>query len=164
MKNDYFTQNDKGKVISELSPKYKYLNYIHNHPSNNPIPSLKDLIAIYTVMKKNLAYDDDLFRFVITTDQLILYFYVVDKKKLIDYFNELDEQELEGWEKDYMEDIEAVNKSDPRGAILFGYLNDYYWSVMGLRVVFQKYDDDLSESVWQTEYEKTESNDCLKRR
>ena len=164
VKNDYFTQNDKGRVISELSSKYKYLNYIHNHPSNNPIPSFQDLITIYTVTKKNLAYDDDLFRFVITTDQLILYFYVVDKKKLIDYFDGVDKQTLDEWEKEYREDIKIVNKSDPRGAVLFGYLNDYYWSLMGLRVVFQKYDDDLSESVWQTEYEKTESNDCLKRR
>ena len=94
VKNDYFTQNNKGKVISELSPKYKYLNYIHNHPSNNPIPSFLDLITIYTVMKKNLAYDDDLFRFVITTDKLILYFYVVDRKKLIDYFDKMDEQKF----------------------------------------------------------------------
>ena len=89
---------------------------------------------------------------------------MVDRKKLIDYFDGVDKQTLNEWGKTYRKDIEVVNESDQRGAVLYGYLNDYYWSVMGLRVVFQKYDYDLSESVWQTEYEKTESNDCLKRR
>ena len=41
-------------------------------------------------------------------------------------------------------------------------LSREYFGPMGINVVFQRYENDLQSSEWQTEYGKSESENCLK--
>ena len=40
-------------------------------------------------------------------------------------------------------------------------LSREYFGPMGINVVFQRYENDLQSSEWQTEYGKSESENCL---
>ena len=160
--NDHFTQNERGQVKSQLHLNSKYMYHIHNHPSNIPLPSGKDILSLYYYIKKGLDYNTDLFRYVITSDNLIAYFYVTDSQLLLDYFAQVIDKEK--WANKYKSNMNRVAVSSGTFSGVCDSIKNKYWEYMGINVVFQSYNNDLNDSEWQTEYGKSENENCLKNR
>ncbi len=100
----------------------------------------------------------------LTSDNLIAYFYVVDKQKLLTYFMSITKSS-DNWAKEYKDKVDKYTSSEkPTMKGLIDTLSRKYFVPMGINVVFQRYENDLQSSEWQTEYGKSESENCLKNR
>lgn len=159
--NDHFTQNERGKVNSQLHLNSKYMYYIHNHPSNIPLPSGQDLLSLYYCIKNGLDYNTNLFRYIITSDNLIVYYYIVDSQSFKKYFDDIS---LKKWVDDYKTSVDKFIDSTRVFSEICKYIKDKYLDRMGVNMIFQSYNNDLNDSDWQTEFGKSESNNCLKNR
>lgn len=83
------TGGTESSISITLEPGVKYSSIFHTHPQNSCIPSAADICALYINLSR--YSEQELFRFGIITENVVLYLNLVDKDKvtMVDFFTNL---------------------------------------------------------------------------